>query len=253
VEGGQAQHADHGVPEPLGRAGGEADVVLLPEPVEFGGGAAQPCEQLLPAGFGDVPGHRRAELAGQAGSVLLPVQPRAAPGRVGEVQQQRVAVRVGHRVEPDQPVITAVEGQDVPARVLHRGGERVELADQGVQKRRDVRDLGFTGRLGHPGQGEQVAAFRRVQQQGIRDGLQHLDRRADRSPLFQPGVPGHPDRGQFGDLLTAQAGRAPPVGDTDTDLVRADPFPAAAQERGELGPPGPLTFRRGGGVGASRR
>ncbi len=240
------------MPEPLGRAGVHADVVLPPEPVEVGRGPAQLPEQLLPFGFGDVAGHRRAELADQAGRVLLPLQPLAAPGRVGEVQQQRVAIRVGHRVQPDQPVVAPVEGQDLPASVLHRGGERVELADQAVQERRDVRDFRLTGRPGRSGQGEQVAAFRGIQQQRVRDRLQHLRGRADGTSLFEPGVPGHPDRGQLGDLLAAQSRRAPPVGDADPDLVRADPFPAAAQERGELSPPRSLAVR-GGGVGAGRR
>jgi hypothetical protein len=197
-----------------------------------------------------VPGHHGAEHADQPGRVLLPLQPPPGPVRVGEVQHQRVPFGPGQLPHPEQPVEGPVEGQHVPAGVLHRGRERVELAQQRGQERGDVLVLLLAGRLGHLGQREQVAPLVRVEQQRVGDGLQHLGRRANRPSLLQPGVPGHPDRGQLGDLLAAQPRRAAAVGRPDADRLRADPFPAAAQEGGELPPAGLLTVSRGRAPGA---
>ena len=83
-----------------------------------------------------------------------------------------------------------------------------------MQERRHIRDLRITRRLGHPGQGEQVGAFPGIQLQRVGDCLQHLRGGTHRPSLFQPGVPGHADRGELGD-----AKRVTPSDDLLSDLV----------------------------------
>src|SRR5258708_33733214 len=72
----------------------------------------------------------------------------------------------------------------------------------------------------------------------------------DRAAVIQPGVPGDADTGELGDLLRAQPGGAAPDPRGQAGVLRPDAFPAAAQERGELGPPGAAI---GGHYGAHLR
>src|SRR5258708_9754789 len=68
--------------------------------------------------------------------------------------------------------------------------------------------------------------------------VQDLGAGVDRAALLQPGVPGDADTRELGDLLTAQPGGAAPDPRGQAGVLRPDAFPAAAQERGELGPTG---------------
>src|SRR5258708_19839344 len=71
--------------------------------------------------------------------------------------------------------------------------------------------------------------------------VQDLGAGVDRAALLQPGVPGDADTRELGDLLTAQPGGAAPDPRGQAGVLRPDAFPAAAQEPGDLGPPGPPT------------
>ena len=88
--------------------------------------------------------------------------------------------------------------------------------------------------VGHVGEPEQVVALVRVEQQRPRDRVEHLRGGVDVAALLEPGVPGHADPGERGDLLAAQAGRAAPRGRRQADLLGRDPLAPAAQEAGQL-------------------
>ena len=58
---------------------------------------------------------------------------------------------------------------------------------------------------------------------------------AEREHLFQPGVPGHAHAGKLRDLLAAQSRGAPPRAGGQARLLRSDPLPPGAEERGQFG------------------
>jgi hypothetical protein len=97
--------------------------------------------------------------------------------------------------------------------------------------------------FGVAGECEQVLALAGIQPERIRNRRQHTGRGPGLAALLQPRVPGHADTGELCDLLTAQAGGAPPGAGREPGLLGADPLASAAQERGELGPPMPPVGR----------
>ncbi len=120
---------------------------------------------------------------------------------------------------------------DDAGRERHRVKDALHLGRQ-----RALHAVGGPGRAGDVGEPEQVPALGGVQPERARDRVEHLDARVDRAALLQPGVPGDADPGQLRELLPPQPGGAAAGADGEADVLRADPLPAAAQERGELGP-----------------
>src|SRR5712675_1279956 len=64
--------------------------------------------------------------------------------------------------------------------------------------------------VGVPSQGPQMSMFRLAEPQRASQSIDGGDRRADGPSLFQPDVPIDTDAGEFGHLLTPEAGGAPP-------------------------------------------
>src|SRR5262249_35851142 len=81
---------------------------------------------------------------------------------------------------------------------------------------------------------EQVRALVRVEEQRPGDGLEHLRGSVDVAALLEPRVPGDPDPGELRHLLAPQARSTAAPRGRQTHLIRRDPLPAPAEERGEL-------------------
>ncbi|GDY65824.1 hypothetical protein SAV14893_052170 [Streptomyces avermitilis] len=208
----QREQPDVGVAELLELAARAHHLVPLPGLPELRGLAAQPLEQHLPGGLGEMVGHGGAELGGHEPHRVVQSDDGRLPVRVRVAQQHAVAVhrRDGVEVAQQQPVGPVV-GEDVVPAVLDARRNRLQLFQQGtlgVGDRRAVRaGLG----VGRAGQVEQVGALAGVEEQGAGQRVEHLHRDLDVPGLFQPGVPGDADRGELRDLLPAQTRGAPPT------------------------------------------
>ena len=101
--------------------------------------------------------------------------------------------------------------------------------------------IGVRGRqrqLG-PRQREQRRALGGVEPQRAGERLEHVGRGMDVTALLEPRVPGHPDPGERGQLLTPQSRRAAAGAVIrQADIGRRQPRAARAQECTQLVTPG---------------
>ncbi len=223
------------VQEALLAVRGQPHLVPLPLLLELRRGQPQPLDQGLPAGFGDMVGHRAAELGDHGGGGRLVVEQHPLPVRLGEGQPQEVAVLARDRVQvADQVPVGPVVGEHVAAAVRGDRGQRLQLRQDRLKGRGDGGAHADRRRVLRLGEREQVAALVGAEQQGARDGVQHLRRDLNVARLLQPGVPGDPDRGELRHLLAAQARCAAAADGGQPDLLGRDPLPATAQEGGEF-------------------
>ena len=150
---------------------------------------------------------------------------RAVPSRPGlyarvagvdqQHPQQRAALGRQMIRRAEQRRRRRIPGQDPRHRPEQVRRRRVQPLDQRHEQRATVvwilirRSRGALGQrqLGAR-QGEQRRPFGGIQAQRPRQGIEHLRRGMDVAPLLEPRVPGHPDPGERGQLLTPQARRA---------------------------------------------
>ncbi len=160
-----------------------------------------------------------------------PVDMHAAVSGIGEKREQAVVVGAAvaeHRLRR----IVDREQIPVPVPQHRRRHPRVEQVPQ-------LRgDLG-TARPAGPwrvetGQQIQVRTLGLGQAQHPADRVEHLGRDLDVAALLEPGVPGHADPGQHGDLLTPQTRCPAPAHRRHADVTGREPRPAGAQKVAEL-------------------
>ena len=152
---------------------------------------------------------------------------------------------------PSSTGVGAVVGEDVVAAVLDAGRERVELVEHRRTAGRDAGAARGRRRVGGAGEGEEVGALVRVEQQGAGERVEHLLGDLDVAGLLEPGVPGDADAGELGDLLAAQARRAPAAAAGRPTCSGVSALAAAAQEGGELARAGAAAWS-GRAAGPSR-
>ena len=139
-----------------------------------------------------------------------------------------------------QHLVRGVPGEQVEPIVDHAGRHRRQRVEYVLHLRLHLLApgrgaTGDGGRVRQVGKLEQVLPLGLVEQQDAGHRAEHLRARVDLAALFQPGVPGDPDTGELCDLLTAQPGSTAPRARRQPCLLGGDPFPAGAQERGQLG------------------
>jgi hypothetical protein len=231
------EQPEGGMADPLGIAGGQRHVVGRPERGEVRVQRLESTDEVRPGRVADVPTVGRAQLGDECSEVLVLLGYRVA-ARADEAGEQRVALGRRCRDQPgEQGGVDLVPGEQVEALGEHASRVRDGVEDalhlgrqrtlNTVRRRRCPRDVG---------EAEQVAALGGVQSERVRDRVEDLDAGIDRAALLKPRVPGDAHASQVGQLLAPQAYRAAAGADREPDVLRADPLPAAAQERGELGP-----------------
>jgi NADPH:quinone reductase-like Zn-dependent oxidoreductase len=149
-----------------------------------------------------------AELRDDARRLLGPrrAEHRARRGREQQVHED-VAIFLGEPAVAEQPLGGAVPVQDVPAPPGDVGGLG-QIVDEPLQRLGDA--LALEGApLGGAGQRAQVGVLDVGEAQGPGQRVDGGGRRADAAPLLEADVPVDADAGERGDLLAAQAGRAP--------------------------------------------
>jgi hypothetical protein len=172
-----------------------------PEPAEHGPGLGFPVQVHLPGAVGhEHPAHQVALASRQ----FRPVGEQLPRGRVG--------------------------GQHVPAAPFHERRKRLKALDQVGHLA--INPLGWrrpgyvgTGRAVVPvSQNLQVAALGGRHPQGRCQGIKHLCGGPHRASLLKKGVVGDGQVRQLGDLLAAQASRAPPAPRRQTDIAGHEPL-----------------------------
>src|SRR5919198_1926738 len=234
--GPQPQQPRLGVHEVLGGRPGARHVVAGPQLRELRAGRAQPAHEGGPGGLAQVLRERGAEGRHHAGRLLVEVDDAPPHLRLGEAAQQDVAVLAGHGVPlVDEVLVRLVAGQHVVAAVEQQRRQRLQRVEDLPQRRGHGGGRRLRGHGRDAGEAVQVLQLGLVQPQRASDRVQHLHAGADRPALLQPGVPGHPDPGDLGDLLAAEPRGAPAQPGRQAHLGGADARPPGAQERGQLG------------------
>ena len=196
-------------------------------------------DEVRPGGVADVLAVRGAQLADHgAQECRRGRRTGLQQGEGGEDGEQGVPLgRRGGRDRGEDRGVHRVPGEQVEPLGDHAGrgrdarrGSAGPRTAAGSRRSRRPRPRRGRRRAGTGG-ARSVASSRSVR----RDRVEHLDARVDRAALLQPGVPGDADPGELGELLAPQAGGAAAGARRQADVLRADPLPAGAQERGELG------------------
>jgi hypothetical protein len=106
---------------------------------------------------------------------------------------------------------SAIPGQIVPSSSQHIGRSRVQIRENLLERGADVLlHREHTRWEGLSGKQKQMPSFIRCESEHTRKTLQHLRRRMDIAPLFQPDISGDTDMGKLCDLFPAQSS-SPPV------------------------------------------
>ncbi len=223
----------------VGRRAGH--LVLGPHLAELGADRLQPPDEPGPGRLAHMPPVGGAQLRNHPPELIGAVQVRMAARRMGEAQPERVALCPGHADHGrEERGVGGVPGQQVEALVDdagRKGGQPVEdLLDLGDGKQ--VR-LGRRRSLRCLREPVEVLPLRLVEPERAGHRVEDLAAGVDRAALLEPGVPRDADARELGHLLTAQPGGAAPEPGGKAGILRRYALPAAAQERGELGPPGP--------------
>jgi hypothetical protein len=133
----------------------------------------------------------------------------AAGVGIGEHRDQGIAILLRHAIEREEFGRRGVPRQDVPASA-GQIGRLVEALDHPPHRRRHAfgRERAASGLAR---QRAQMPVLGLAQAKRAGQGVDRGDGRADRSPLFQAGVPVDADPRELGHLLAPQARCSPPL------------------------------------------
>jgi hypothetical protein len=227
--------------------------MLLPQPGEVRAGSLESADQAGPRGLADMPAVVAPELRDQPAQLVVPADVGMAAVGLGEVLPQDVALtRLGADHPGPQRGVRLIPAEQVIPLVQHRGRERHQAVHDALDVRRHLvagarRAPGRAGGFRNIGQPVQVLPLGLIEPQGLGHRAEHLGAGLDRAALLEPRVPGDAHPGQLGDLLPAQPGGATAQPRGQPHLLRADPFPAAAQERSQLSAARTVPVGRHGG------
>ena len=154
---------------------------------------------------------------------------------IGEAQPEDVPVLDRDLLEVvEEAPVRLVERDQVETGVEDARREGLELVDQRLHGRAELRALVGDGRRCHAGEREQVRALVPVELQRSRDRVEHLGGRIDVAALLEPRVPRDADTCELCDLLATQARGAPSPRQPQPDVLGPDTLAPAAEERPEL-------------------
>src|SRR5262245_4373020 len=179
--------------------------------------------------------HPGPQLRDQVVAGRVPAVADLEPGRMSEEQPDQVALFGRDAVEVvDQIVVRPVVGEQIEPGRAHQRGERIELVEDVLEVIGQHRAIGVGGERCDAGQPKQMLSLLVVHPQGARHRLPDLRRRVDVPALLEPGVPGHADGGELGDLLAPEPWRTAAAARWEADILRGDAFTAAAQKSRQL-------------------